>query len=332
MATWEVVSERLLVRSGPELSSAAAGERLALGSIVRELQISGNRLHYELVSGSGPQRGWTAIRLRDRALLERKSGPVEDVVQDNIMPGPDYTNTIKQEAAKAEEFHEEGEASQKSGELQELGRPLPEESLAGKAAEQRAEPDAGEGADMSLLQLGSGFWRFKDRDGSAEIDATLLNLMNEREPIRGNSERRQRKLGLEAATPQAAEQLRWSAEKFEVALNSSVPHKQDSTSESEEVSHPGADNAQQVPNGSSLITGSLSGVGLLSAVALVEKGAKHITLASRGDLLHENSKPYLDMLKNTSAEVVRKRADVANPAQVKKLMQEDNRVPKIGRT
>uniref|UniRef100_A0A7S4RGI6 Uncharacterized protein n=1 Tax=Alexandrium monilatum TaxID=311494 RepID=A0A7S4RGI6_9DINO len=53
----------ILVRAGKDTSAPAEAERLATGSLVRELERDGLRLHFERVSGSGPARGWASTRL-----------------------------------------------------------------------------------------------------------------------------------------------------------------------------------------------------------------------------------------------------------------------------
>lgn len=69
---WEVVggtsSGGLLVRSGQELRSAELG-RLATGSVVRQLELQGDRMRYEKMTGGGPAAGWVSIRLKDKDLL-----------------------------------------------------------------------------------------------------------------------------------------------------------------------------------------------------------------------------------------------------------------------
>lgn len=71
---WRVVggADRggILVREGCQLNSVQSKDRLAFGAIVKELELSGERLHYELVSGAGPRSGWVSMKLKGKVLLE----------------------------------------------------------------------------------------------------------------------------------------------------------------------------------------------------------------------------------------------------------------------
>mmetsp|Transcript_63059 Transcript_63059/g.148085 ORF Transcript_63059/g.148085 Transcript_63059/m.148085 type:complete len:367 (+) Transcript_63059:27-1127(+) len=75
MATWEVVGGGdkggILVRSGQATSSEQLAERLSTGATVTELELLGERLHYQLLTGTGPAKGWVSISLKDKALLQR---------------------------------------------------------------------------------------------------------------------------------------------------------------------------------------------------------------------------------------------------------------------
>eukprot|EP00440_Ansanella_granifera_P058202 gb/GFBE01063086.1/.p1 GENE.gb/GFBE01063086.1/~~gb/GFBE01063086.1/.p1 ORF type:complete len:334 (+),score=61.30 gb/GFBE01063086.1/:1-1002(+) len=72
-AVWEVVGGRdkggVLVREGSQLSSAQCTERLSTGSVVRQIELMGDRLHFQRLSGTGPETGWVSIRLKDKELL-----------------------------------------------------------------------------------------------------------------------------------------------------------------------------------------------------------------------------------------------------------------------
>mmetsp|Transcript_101070 Transcript_101070/g.286440 ORF Transcript_101070/g.286440 Transcript_101070/m.286440 type:complete len:338 (+) Transcript_101070:84-1097(+) len=73
---WEVVGGAALggivVRAGKEFTSAAEAERLSTGAVVDELEREGDRLHYKLVTGTGPAEGWVSTRLKDKVLLEQR--------------------------------------------------------------------------------------------------------------------------------------------------------------------------------------------------------------------------------------------------------------------
>jgi len=61
----------ILVRAGKELDSAKEQARLATGSVVREVELAGERLHYALEDGSGPPSGWVSLSISGRELLVR---------------------------------------------------------------------------------------------------------------------------------------------------------------------------------------------------------------------------------------------------------------------
>eukprot|EP00930_Biecheleria_cincta_P003657 TRINITY_DN104585_c0_g1_i1.p1 TRINITY_DN104585_c0_g1~~TRINITY_DN104585_c0_g1_i1.p1 ORF type:complete len:1011 (-),score=231.74 TRINITY_DN104585_c0_g1_i1:65-3046(-) len=73
MALWHVLADLerggLVVRQGPELGSAVDDLRLACGAVVEELEFCGGRLHYKLVTGSGPSTGWVTTTLRGKDLI-----------------------------------------------------------------------------------------------------------------------------------------------------------------------------------------------------------------------------------------------------------------------
>ena len=73
--SWEVVGGGdkggILVRSGQGTSSEQLPERLSTGARVEELELVGERLHYKLISGTGPATGWVSTSLKDKPLLQR---------------------------------------------------------------------------------------------------------------------------------------------------------------------------------------------------------------------------------------------------------------------
>eukprot|EP00930_Biecheleria_cincta_P071201 TRINITY_DN58720_c0_g1_i1.p1 TRINITY_DN58720_c0_g1~~TRINITY_DN58720_c0_g1_i1.p1 ORF type:complete len:1107 (+),score=253.54 TRINITY_DN58720_c0_g1_i1:32-3352(+) len=81
---WEVLGadfcrDGLVVRSDCSLSSAAHKARLAVGSVVKELDFSEGRLHYVLEKGDGPEIGWVTIRLRGKDLVLKQEEITEEV-------------------------------------------------------------------------------------------------------------------------------------------------------------------------------------------------------------------------------------------------------------
>jgi len=70
---WEVVGGGdkggILVRDGQSLKSAELPGRLATGSLLEEVDLVEDRLHYKLLTGSGPERGWVSIAIKGKELV-----------------------------------------------------------------------------------------------------------------------------------------------------------------------------------------------------------------------------------------------------------------------
>lgn len=75
MTSWEVIggalSGGLLVRTAKALGSQRESQRLRTGSVVEQIELDGDRLHYKLLEGSGPLQGWVSINSGGRELLQR---------------------------------------------------------------------------------------------------------------------------------------------------------------------------------------------------------------------------------------------------------------------
>lgn len=74
---WAVVggsTKGILVRKGEELHSREFATRLAQNSIVEELELIGDRLHYKKLAGEGPDFGWVSLIVKGATLLR----PVRD--------------------------------------------------------------------------------------------------------------------------------------------------------------------------------------------------------------------------------------------------------------
>mmetsp|Transcript_48779 Transcript_48779/g.88153 ORF Transcript_48779/g.88153 Transcript_48779/m.88153 type:complete len:458 (+) Transcript_48779:66-1439(+) len=73
---WEVVAGAdkggILVRAGRDTRSPEYPQRLAFGASVRQVELHGDRLYYQKISGLGPDIGWVSTRLKDKDLLKRK--------------------------------------------------------------------------------------------------------------------------------------------------------------------------------------------------------------------------------------------------------------------
>eukprot|EP00439_Symbiodinium_sp_Y106_P038465 s934_g4.t1 len=62
---WEVVGGvdkgGIMVREGESTTSTQTADRLSTGAIVLLLELKGDRLHYKLKSGTGPEEGWVSL-------------------------------------------------------------------------------------------------------------------------------------------------------------------------------------------------------------------------------------------------------------------------------
>lgn len=76
MPQWEVVGGAdkggILVRQGQALKSEQCEERLSTGALIEELELVGERLHYKLVTGTGPAEGWVSLKISGKDLVTRK--------------------------------------------------------------------------------------------------------------------------------------------------------------------------------------------------------------------------------------------------------------------
>mmetsp|Transcript_105598 Transcript_105598/g.256443 ORF Transcript_105598/g.256443 Transcript_105598/m.256443 type:complete len:979 (-) Transcript_105598:108-3044(-) len=107
---WEVVGGAakggLVVREGPEQGSAELPGRLSTGALVLLLEhdVEAERLHYELVEGSGPEHGWVSTAFRGKALLvpaeddvsTEEAGSVEDTMTDEMSSTEDAAGLAMQ--------------------------------------------------------------------------------------------------------------------------------------------------------------------------------------------------------------------------------------------
>ena len=72
---WEIVGGAdkggVIVREGIDLTSPQVPIRLATGAMVREVELHGERLRFEKVSGAGPDEGWISTALKEKVLACR---------------------------------------------------------------------------------------------------------------------------------------------------------------------------------------------------------------------------------------------------------------------
>ena len=70
---WEIIggAEKggILVRAGESTSAQQEDARLSTGALVEEVELTGDRLHYQLLEGQGPREGWVSIKLKDKELV-----------------------------------------------------------------------------------------------------------------------------------------------------------------------------------------------------------------------------------------------------------------------
>lgn len=82
MALWEVIGGAdkggILVRIGQELITDTEKERLSTGAVIEELQLIGERLHYTLKEGLGPEEGWVSVRVNGRDLVQPLAEPEDE--------------------------------------------------------------------------------------------------------------------------------------------------------------------------------------------------------------------------------------------------------------
>ena len=52
------------MREGEKLNSAELPTRLSTGSLVRQQELKGERLCFELLCGDGPHKGWVSLKLK----------------------------------------------------------------------------------------------------------------------------------------------------------------------------------------------------------------------------------------------------------------------------
>ena len=75
---WKVVGGEdkggILIREGVDLKSPQCSERLSTGAVVEQLGLVGERLHYKLLTGTGPAEGWASLKVSGKPLLEKVGG------------------------------------------------------------------------------------------------------------------------------------------------------------------------------------------------------------------------------------------------------------------
>mmetsp|Transcript_16552 Transcript_16552/g.34592 ORF Transcript_16552/g.34592 Transcript_16552/m.34592 type:complete len:191 (+) Transcript_16552:32-604(+) len=76
---WQVVGGGdkggIIVRAGKDTQSDAL-DRISTGAFVLQLELEEERLHYEKLSGTGPQQGWVGIKFKGKDLCLRSDKQV----------------------------------------------------------------------------------------------------------------------------------------------------------------------------------------------------------------------------------------------------------------
>jgi len=166
---WEVVGGGgdkggILVRTGQPLSSPEAPEHLCKGALVRELEIIGERLHYQLVDGIGPSFGWVSVSLRGKELLRKTSrSAAPDGAEDVLGTSGIDSKPVKQEGSPL--GTEEAPLALQVGARVEVRGLKSREELNGKI-----------GKVMEFIES-SGRWRVALDDGSVKIGCKPDNLI-----------------------------------------------------------------------------------------------------------------------------------------------------------
>lgn len=91
---WQVVGGKkdggIKVRAGKEKDSQEEPERLSCDAFVKQLELDGERLFYERLSGEGPYYGWVSLKFKDKDLLVKVEQPTGDAApQPEATPQPE---------------------------------------------------------------------------------------------------------------------------------------------------------------------------------------------------------------------------------------------------
>ncbi|CAE8606976.1 unnamed protein product, partial [Polarella glacialis] len=80
----------ILVREGADFDSAQAKARLSTGSLVEQLELQRERLHFRRLTGTGPDTGWVSTRIGSKDLLVLADGSDAETTQlEETSPGTD---------------------------------------------------------------------------------------------------------------------------------------------------------------------------------------------------------------------------------------------------
>lgn len=141
---WEVIGgvDRggIVVRRGAQLVSPEIPPRLSTGALIKKLEVEGDRLKYQRLSGEGPETGWVSIHSKGKEIVVRtnKRPPTDEAAKANGAPtspakAPQLAKTP--EPAKAP-------APAKTPELAKAPAPEPPQPKAPEPAEPKQAPKA----------------------------------------------------------------------------------------------------------------------------------------------------------------------------------------------
>lgn len=104
---WEVIGgvDRggIVVRRGAQLVSPEIPPRLSTGALIKKLEVEGDRLKYQRLSGEGPETGWVSIHSKGKEIVVRtnKRPPTDEAAKANGAPtSPAKAPTPAPEPAK----------------------------------------------------------------------------------------------------------------------------------------------------------------------------------------------------------------------------------------
>jgi len=220
---WEVVggttSGGIIVRTRSATSSKQRQQRLATGSLVRVLDADGavGRIHFELLKGVGPARGWISTHFQGKALLLEatadssvdKVALIDSLRVDGEMEpsefesGPRMPRTLVQ----GELERDLGLAADRETEFSLENSVLPKHG--GDLAFEEAEDSDGEQLHMCShchLPLGEGAYC---RDGKYVHGECIAQLMVQ--DVRSEAEIRQKKVSIQKSQLRAEFDIGWTA-------------------------------------------------------------------------------------------------------------------------
>merc|ERR1712150_69207 len=91
----------IVVRKGEELTSPEYPVRLSTGSIIEELELIGDRVHYEKISGDGPDFGWVSVTVDGIKLLQAEGDNDRPELEDKVLNSEDKALELNVPASQA---------------------------------------------------------------------------------------------------------------------------------------------------------------------------------------------------------------------------------------